>query len=472
MAETDLRQPGAILLASCYELGHQPAGIALPLAFLERAGYAPDCLDISVDRFDTEKIRRARFVGISVPMHTALRLGVRLAQYIREINPQCRICFYGLYASLNSEYLLETVADAVIGGEFEGALVSLVDWLQSGAPQESNLLAGVARRGHRASPVLERLSFPAPSRRLLPPLERYARLEHGGKQRLVGYVEASRGCLHHCFHCPIPPVYRGRFFVIPAEVILEDIRRLVQAGATHITFGDPDFLNGPKHSLRVVRKMHSEFPHLTFDFTAKVEHILKHRSRFSELGALGCIFIVSALESLSDIVLANLNKGHTRADIYAALSVLRSAGIELRPSFVAFTPWTALDDYIDMLEFVADEGLIYNVDPVQYTIRLLIPPGSALLDRPETGRYLGPLVQESFSYVWTHADPRMDELHQIVSAAVENAVRVNEDPLITFDRVRELAYQMRGEAPPAGELAAPLLLNKSRPPRLTEPWFC
>jgi len=67
-----LRGPGAILLVSCYELGHQPLG------FLERAGYAPDALDISVERFDREKMARARFVGISVTMHTALRLAGRV----------------------------------------------------------------------------------------------------------------------------------------------------------------------------------------------------------------------------------------------------------------------------------------------------------------------------------------------------------------------------------------------------------
>ena len=69
-----LRRPGSILLISCYELGHQPLSIASAAAFLERAGYTPDTLDISVESFDVESVVRARFVGISVSMHTALRL--------------------------------------------------------------------------------------------------------------------------------------------------------------------------------------------------------------------------------------------------------------------------------------------------------------------------------------------------------------------------------------------------------------
>ena len=71
----NLRDPGAILLISCYELGHQPLAVASPAGFLKRAGFAPDVLDIAVDPFDAAKVERARFVGVSVPMHTALRLG-------------------------------------------------------------------------------------------------------------------------------------------------------------------------------------------------------------------------------------------------------------------------------------------------------------------------------------------------------------------------------------------------------------
>ena len=461
-----LREPGAILLISCYELGHQPLGLALPLAFLEEAGYRPEALDIAVETFDPEQAGRARFVGISVPMHTALRLGVRVAERIRQLNPACHICLYGLYAVLNAEYLLDHVADSVIGGELEMPLVRLVEALEEGRPGP---VEGVHRRGQPAGAFLKRLPFPAPSRRRLPTLDKYARLEKNGGQGLVGYVEASRGCLHMCLHCPIPPVYGGRFFVVPQEIVLEDIRRLVRAGATHITFGDPDFLNGPGHSLGIVRQMHREFHDVTFDFTAKVEHILERREIFPELGALGCAFMVSAVESLSDTVLANLEKGHTRADVLEALRIVLVAGIAFRPTWVPFTPWTALEDYLEMLELVEAEGLIDNVDPVQLAIRLLVPPGSALLDRPEIRPFLSPLDQASFMYPWTHPDPRMADLHKAVGAAVEQAVACGEDPRLTFYRLLELAYSAVGKRAPD----VPLSLSPgSRAPRLTEPWFC
>jgi radical SAM superfamily enzyme YgiQ (UPF0313 family) len=456
--------PGSILLISCYELGHQPLGIAGPLGFLERAGFAPATLDIAVEPWSPDKIAQARLVCVSVPMHTALRLGTRVAERVREINPAAAICFYGLYAALNADYLLDHGVDYCIGGECEEPLVALADAL---AAARSGPIEGVYQRGMTALPYLKRLPFTLPIRTSLPMLDKYARLEHQGERRVSGYVEASRGCLHLCTHCPIPPVYGGRFFVVPHDVVLEDVRRQVQGGATHMTFGDPDFLNGPGHVLKVVRAMHAEFPKLTFDITTKVQHILERRDVFPELGRLGCLFVISAVESLSETVLNILEKHHTRPDVETALDVVRGAGITFRPTWVAFTPWTTLDDYREVLDFVETNGLIDHVDPVQYSIRLLVPPGSYLLDRPAMKAHLGPLDQASFSYRWAHPDSRMDRLHKEVAALVEKDTLAEEDPAVTFYRIKALAA---GRSPNRG---VPILSrDRPRAPRLSEPWFC
>jgi len=124
-----------------------------------------------------------------------------------------------------------------------------------------------------------------------------------------------------------------------------------------------------------------------------------------------------------------------------------------------------------VLEFVEAEGLIDNVDPVQYTIRLLVPPGSVLLERAETKRWLGRLAQESFTYEWAHPAPVMDELHARVSRLVEESVSRNEDASRTFYRIRDLARRARGDGSKAVPATA-LPPDRLRPPRLTEAWFC
>ncbi len=456
-----------VLLISSYELGHQPLNLASPAAYLKQAGFAPATIDTSVEEIDDGALRAARLIAISVPMHTALRLGARVAERARTVNPDAHICFYGLYATLNAGYLLRDHGDSVIGGEYETALVELARALDAGRP--AGAVPGIGTRDRTASPVLERLAPLPADRSSLPGLRRYAGLERDGSIVQAGYVEATRGCHHTCGHCPITPIYGGRFFAVPRESVLADARAQVRAGARHLTFGDPDFFNGPGHGLRICRTLNEEFPGLTFDVTIKVEHILQHRRLIPELAVLGCVFVVSAVESLSDLVLAKLSKGHTRPDVETALAILDSVGLPMRPSLLPFTPWATLDDYLELLRFFAEHDLQDHVDPVHFSIRLLVPPGSALLADLSSAEWLGELDESAFTYRWRHGDPRMDELQREVARLVEAAALQGEEARPTFDRLWELAHRTAGAGIPA--LPVPIA-RRRRPPRLTESWFC
>ena len=460
--------PERVLLVSCYELGHAPLGIAWPLAFLRRAGIDAATLDLAVEPFSSSMAAAADVVVVSVPMHTALRVGVAAARRVRAVNPRAHVCFHGLYAWLNADELLrDGTADSIVGGEAEEVLVSLVRALGDGLAADS--VAGVMTRSKRADAIRARLDFPVPDRTTLPAPARYAGYQEAGSLSRAAYVEASRGCLHLCRHCPVVPIYGGRFFVVPADVVLADIEAQVATGARHVTFGDPDFLNGPGHALEVARRLHARWPSLTFDFTAKVEHLLKHRALLPELRALGCTFVVSAVESLSDEVLRRLDKGHTADDVRALLGVMSAAGIVLHPTLVAFTPWTTLDDYIETIELFRAHGLVAYVPPVQLAIRLLVPPHSALLDDPSAATWAGPLDRETFSHSWRHPDPRMDALFEAVASRVESGEDAAEDPRLTWDAVRGLAYAAAGRPLP-DEPMPPAF--RPDPPRLTEHWFC
>jgi radical SAM superfamily enzyme YgiQ (UPF0313 family) len=455
-----------IVLLSTYELGHQPLGLGRPAAHLLAAGHQVQCADLSVEHLPRQAVRRADLLGISIPMHTATRLGVRLAERVRALNPRAHLCFYGLYASLNAETLLDGgFADSVVGGEFETPLVELVGRLRDGQVADGlgvqTASGGQVFLGHQA--------FELPRRDLLPPLGRYARLDDGATQKLAGYVEASRGCAHRCLHCPITPVYSGRLRIVPPETVLQDVRRMVvEMGAEHITFGDPDFFNGVKHSLAIVEALHAEFPRVTYDATIKIEHLIEHRDLLPRLETTGCAFIVSAVESIDDRVLGYLHKGHTAADVVRALDLVREAGLVLRPTFVPFTPWTDLVGYLDLLEFVEQHGLIANVDSVQLAVRLLVPRGSSLIGSGALDGLLGDFDPTTFTYSWQHPDPRVDALQEEVAGVVEAAARTSADPVDVFARIQERARSSIG----LGPSKRPIMLARQPVPRLTEPWFC
>ncbi len=458
------------LLIATYEMGRQPFGLASPAAWLRAAGWDVVCADLSRDRLDRDAAMSADLVGFYLPMHTATRLAGPVIRRVRELNARARLCAFGLYAPLNREWLRGLGVDQVLGGEFEQDLTALAGAVESPPDVSRPSIGGPARaaiRTNTSQGALPRLKFLVPDRCGLPSLDRYAALQlPDGSRRAAGYTEASRGCRHLCRHCPIVPVYGGQFRIVQTEVVLADIDAQVAAGAAHITFGDPDFLNGPTHALRIVEAMHARHPTITYDATIKVEHLRQHGDLLPRLRATGCAFVTSAVESVDDRVLQILDKGHTRADFVEAVQSCRAAGITLVPTFVAFHPWTTLDSYCDLLDTVAAVDLIGHVAPIQLAIRLLVPRASRLLEVPEMKRVTGAFDPETLTYRWTHPDERVDALQREISDLV--GVRLAGDRHDVFDEIRALAYERAGRGAPESRPAR----NRSTVPYLNEPWYC
>lgn len=435
-----------VLLISTYELGRQPFGLASPAAWLKREGHRVICADLSRDAFPEEAARCAGMIAFYLPMHTATRVALPVIDRVRRDHPTARVCAYGLYAAMNEPLLREHGVEAVFGGEFEPALARF---------------AG----GRIASETsLERLAFIQPDRTGLPPLARYAAaIDATGAARVTGYTEATRGCKHLCRHCPIVPVYNGTFRVVQRDVVLADIRAQVAAGAAHITFGDPDFFNGPAHASALVEALHAEHPSVSYDVTIKVEHLLRHRDLLPMLHDTGCLFITSAVESVDDRILERLDKGHTRADFLAAVELLRGIGIPLSPTFVPFTPWTTLAGYRDLLRTMRDLDLIDSIAPIQFAIRLLIPTGSRILELGDVT--VGAFDPKALCYPWQSADPVLDQMAPVLQRLIQIAHDRGESRRRIFSRIWEVAFS---EPLPDG---VPLD-SRATIPYLNEPWFC
>jgi radical SAM superfamily enzyme YgiQ (UPF0313 family) len=353
---------------------------------------------------------QATLVAFYLPMHTATRLAAPLIERVRRVNPSATVAAYGLYAPLNAAWLRERGVAHVLGPEGEQELVSLAT--ESESDDDSTHIETPLRE---SSPPLTL----TPERAGLPPLTQYAALQMpDGSTRVVGSTDATRGCKHLCRHCPIVPVYHGRFHAVPIDAVLDDIRNQVHAGAQHISFGDPDFFNGPTHARRIVERLATECPGVTYDATIKIEHLLKHASMLPVLAGTGCVFITSAVESIDDAVLQHLAKGHTRADFVAAVHLCREAGVTLSPTFVAFTPWTTIEGYAELLQAIEELDLVEQVAPIQLAIRLLITSGSPLLELPDIQAVITDFDPASLTWPWRHRDPRVDALQQSVMRSV------------------------------------------------------
>jgi len=426
-----------ILLLSTYEMGRQPFGLASPAAWLRGEGHSVDVIDLSRDPLAPDLVQRADGIALYLPMHTATVLALELLPRLRRLNPKGRLAAYGLYAPVNAARLRQAGVDAILGGEFEQGLVR---WARGdGAPEVS----------------LERQRFVVPDRSGLPAPDRYAQVQGDGAPRIAGYTEATRGCKHLCRHCPVVPVYGGAFRIVQRDVVLADIRQQVASGAEHITFGDPDFLNGPGHAIALVEALHREFPRLTYDVTIKIEHLLRHRALLPILKRTGCAFVTSAVESVDDAVLERFAKNHTRADFFTAVALVREVGLPLSPTFVAFTPWTTRAGYCELLRTVADLGLVENVAPVQYAIRLLVPAGSLLIGWLD----LEPFDAARLVYPWRHPDAGMDRLAGEIHGIAQGRGSRRE----IFEQVWAAAHERSFDL---------VLADRATVPYLNEPWYC
>jgi radical SAM superfamily enzyme YgiQ (UPF0313 family) len=474
-----------IVLISTYELGHQPFGLASPAAWLAARGANVTCMDLSREEFRESPVRSADLIALYVPMHTATRLAVALLPKIKEINPGAHICFYGLYAPVNAAFMRQLGAQTILGGEFEAGLENLVERLTKFSVSKNAFFStpesGISQARAQAQPEpeisLTRQQFLVPERAGLPPLAKYAHLIlPDGGFRVAGYTEASRGCKHLCRHCPIVPVYSGAFRIVQCEVVLEDIRRQIAAGAQHISFGDPDFFNGPTHGLGIVEEMHREFPQLSYDATIKIEHLLNHSGHLPKLRDTGCLFVTSAVESVDDLVLEKLLKGHTRADFIRAARLFRETGLVLQPTFMPFTPWTTIRGYRDLLEVLAEQDLIENVAPIQLAIRLLIPAGSRMLDLPEIRSGVGAFDAAGLMYPWAHSDPRVDALAENVSRIVERDEKDRRSREEIFAHIWEAGARADGSSFGAAAAALPDFKRNGKTraaiPHMNEPWYC
>ena len=472
------------LLISTYDLGRQPIGLAAPAAWLRGEGIEVDCVDTSRETLTDFLIAGAGLIGFYLPMHTATRLAAPLIARVRRVNPSARLAAYGLYAPLNAAWLADQGVQHVLGPEAEADLVALA---QTGLPETRGLQPALyVSRAADASrvkpgadapapaaqsrepgaesrePGARRLRFLQPDRSSLPPLSRYASLQMpDGSRRVAGSAHATHGCKHLCRHCPIVPVYAGTFRAVPLDVVIEDVRVQVAAGAQHVSFGDPDFLNGPTHARRLIERFAREFPGVSYDVTIKIEHILRHAGMLGLLRDTGCLMVTSAVESVDDEVLLKLRKGHTRADFIAAAHACREAGVTLAPTFVPFTPWTTADGYRDLLEQIDGLDLVEAVAPIQLAIRLLVTAQSKLLELPEVRELVDPFDAQSLTFPWRHPDPQVDDLQRTVMQLVAGAPGASRSTV--FERIWAGAPGTGIRRPRKKGLLSPYM---------TEGWYC
>ena len=371
-----------ILLTSFYDLGKQPKIIAEIVDRYNSAEIDFDFFDFSVED-QNKDLENYDVLGIYAPMHTATILSI---EYIKDKKLPNKMFTFGLYGSVLEDFN------------------SSIRYIKDIESDELALFLEI-NDDHQFS-----LKNNIPNRQIFPDISNYAHLVDGSNNIIAGSVETTYGCKHSCTHCPVPISFNGTFKTYSLEKIISDVENQVNQGAKHISFNDPDFFNGPIHALKILESLNKKFPTITYDSTIKVEHIIKYKKYFKELSSLNMVFVISAFETTNDLVLSILEKNHTSNDLNTSIEISQDFGIDVRPTWMPFSPWTELNDLSNIVNLIEKYKLRETVDPIQLTIKLLIPKHSLIIKKPEINKYLGNYEKNSLSFKWEYENNDVEKL--------------------------------------------------------------
>ena len=426
-----------ILLLSFYDLGKQPKIISELYKKLDNGSNQIDVVDYSIEEKNLT-LDNYDVLGIYASMHTA---SVLAEQYLRDRKLPNKLFVFGLYANVFSE------------------MFSNFQSIHSFDSDELESLLEVQLNPNYS------FKHSVPDRTILPSITDYSHIVDGSNNLIAGSVETTYGCKHECTHCPVPIEFKGMFKTFGTEKIITDVTNQVEEGAKHISFNDPDFFNGPKHALKILQLLNEKHPSITYDSTIKVEHILKYPDYFQELKNLNMLFVISAFETTNDHVLNILQKNHSFNDLNKAVELSLENNIDIRPTWMPFSPWTEQNDLISIIKLIENYKLRETVDPIQLTIKLLVPKNSLILKRPEMKEYLLDYDPSSFSYAWKYKFPNIDNIQNELFTYVLQHESENE--YTQYLGLVDILESHTNET----------LLNSEKysqriVPKLSETWFC
>ena len=426
-----------ILLTSFYDLGKQPKIIAEIVDRYNSSEIDFDFFDFSVEDQNID-LENYDVLGIYAPMHTATILSI---EYIKDKKLPNKMFTFGLYGSVLEDFN------------------SSIRYIKDIESDELSLFLEI-NDDHQFS-----LKNNIPNRQIFPDISNYAHLVDGSNNLIAGSVETTYGCKHSCTHCPVPISFNGSFKTYSLEKIVSDVENQVKQGAKHISFNDPDFFNGPIHALKILESLNEKFPSITYDSTIKVEHIIKYKKYFKELSSLNMVFVISAFETTNDLVLSILEKNHTSHDLNNSIEISQDFGIDIRPTWMPFSPWTELNDLSNIVKLIEKYELRETVDPIQLTIKLLIPKHSLIIKKPEINKYLGNYEKNSLSFKWEYENNDVEKLQSSLFDFILNNSELDEHKqYLGMVNIIEKCTDTK------------LLTNSSydfkNVPKLSETWFC
>jgi radical SAM superfamily enzyme YgiQ (UPF0313 family) len=341
---------------------HIPTGLAIIASVLRNEGYKVSVLDINAERIGPEEVEKRLdkfssydIVGIG-GLITTYRYIKQLMPKIKQHVPKAKIILGGGVVTENPTLLLsKTDADIAVVGEGEITLVELFKVLENDGDVK-DVLGICYKKGGKIIQTGKRMlitkldSLPFPAWDLFP-MDIY--LNNVSTSDLIGIkteinILASRGCSNNCNYC-YHIFGRGPRFRSVDNIIAEMKELKEKYGVESFTILDDTFTIIKERILEFCQKYIESGIGLPWSCYARVNQV--DTEMIKAMKRAGCFWIGYGIESGSQKILNNMNKGVTVEHAEEAVWLTRNLGVYCNTTFMFGYPGETLETIKESVDF-------------------------------------------------------------------------------------------------------------------------
>jgi anaerobic magnesium-protoporphyrin IX monomethyl ester cyclase len=375
-----------------YYAGSKGVRVGLPLGLmylagnLENNGYHPkilDCLihpktEIKTDEIKTvhgislevlsQEIREYQpdIVGISNPFTAQVDNAIKVANIVKEINPDIITVIGGPHASIAGDELLKSNQniDISVVGEGEYTFLEIIKTIENNTSFDkvNNVIfrdsSGEIKITTRGDYIMNLDDLPLPAYHLID-MNLYFQMQSRGygsrplrKQRSISMI-TSRGCPFNCIFCSIHLHMGKRFRAHSAEYTIKHIAEVVtKYGVKHISFEDDNFTADINRATEILQGTVDQNIKITWDTPNGVRADRLTEDLAKLMKKSGCIELIFGVESgdqkvLNDIVDKNLNLDL----VVKSAEICKRVGIKAKAFFVIGFPGEKIENIRKSMDF-------------------------------------------------------------------------------------------------------------------------
>lgn len=330
---------------------YPPLGLWYLWTLLERNGHTAEFFDLDVDRIGLETFDQYWVSGTTPQAEAIKQVGLDLKGAGK------RSVLGGPHALFHGEEMQEYF-DVVVQGE-----VTTDHDIKDILSTDRHLLRTVAR------PALGHLPLPV------------RRVAHRYKAKLKGRpcttMMTSWGCPYKCAFCSSPDIYGRKVRYVPLESVKEDINICKLYGFGAIQFYDDVLPLKRARTLEIAEHL-SRRGMIWRCFMRSDLAVRAGRDFLWQLASLGLVELLVGVESGSQEIKDNVNKGTTPEQDSTLLGWCKELDISFKASVILGLPGETRDTMEETRQWLLDNR------PDRADINVLIPmPGTPLFDRAE-----------------------------------------------------------------------------------------